>query len=70
MAKIDIPQHLIDLESTAWAEQQAGALTLESAAAVQQAITEHAAATPGLSRYQLEAELKRQVRHPELGSNV
>ncbi|MEV3848077.1 hypothetical protein AB0J30_14935 [Streptomyces microflavus] len=70
MAKIDIPQHLIDLESTAWAEQQAGALTLESAAAVQRAITEHAAATPGLSRYQLEAELKRQVRHPELGSNV
>ncbi|MFJ2209313.1 hypothetical protein [Streptomyces microflavus] len=64
MADIDLPPHLIDLESTAWAEQQAGALTVPTAAAVQQAVTEHAAAA-GLSRYKVEAELKRRVRHPE-----
>lgn len=63
MADIDIPPHLIALESTAWAEQQAGALTVESAAAVQQAITEHAKAAK-VSRYEVERELKRQVRHP------
>ncbi|MFD5901020.1 hypothetical protein ACFWHG_05910 [Streptomyces microflavus] len=65
MADIDIPPHLIALESTAWAEQQAGALTVESAAAVQQAITEHAKAAK-VSRYEVERELKRQVRHPEV----
>ncbi|MFB6424629.1 hypothetical protein ACFCXC_14735 [Streptomyces microflavus] len=64
MADIVIPPHLIALESTAWAEQQAGALTVESAAAVQQAITEHAKAAK-VSRYEVERELKRQVRHPE-----
>ncbi|MGW1223708.1 hypothetical protein ACWD6O_35000 [Streptomyces californicus] len=64
MAEIDIPEHLIALERTAWAEQQAGALTVETAAAVQQAYTEHAAATEGLSRLALEMETKRAVRHP------
>ncbi|MEU3203582.1 hypothetical protein ABZ702_06795 [Streptomyces cyaneofuscatus] len=65
MADIDIPPHLITLESAAWAEQEAGALTVPTAAAVQQAITEHAAATEGLSRYALEAAVKKAVRHPE-----
>ncbi|MEU6631647.1 hypothetical protein ABZ905_25675 [Streptomyces parvus] len=65
MAEIEIPDTLIDLERAAWAEQEQGQLTVETAAAVQQAITEHAAATPGLSRYELEKELKRQVRHTE-----
>ncbi|MFJ6143132.1 hypothetical protein ACIQH7_06005 [Streptomyces anulatus] len=55
MADIDIPEHLIALERTAWAEQQAGALTLEAAAAVQAAYRKHAAAT------------KRLVRHPDAG---
>lgn len=64
MTDIDLPETLIDLESAAWAEQQAGALTVPTAAAVQQAITEHAAAAK-VSRYQVEAELKRRVRHPE-----
>lgn len=65
MADIDIPEHLIALERTAWAEQQAGALSLESAAAVQQAVREHAAAT-GHTYYGVEMTLKRLVRHPEL----
>ncbi|ONI48614.1 MULTISPECIES: hypothetical protein [unclassified Streptomyces] len=63
MAEIDIPPHLIELESTAWAEQEAGALTVPTAAAVQTAITEHAAAK-GVSRYELEAAVKKAVRHP------
>ncbi|WP_354596859.1 hypothetical protein R1Y80_09930 [Streptomyces sp. JL1001] len=65
MADIDIPPHLIELESAAWAEQQAGALTFATAAAVQAAYTEHAAATDGLSRLELEMATKRAVRHPE-----
>ncbi|WP_371624035.1 hypothetical protein OG245_15090 [Streptomyces sp. NBC_01116] len=65
MADIDIPQHLIDLETAAWAEQQAGALTLKSAAAVQAAYREHAAVTDGVSRLALEMATKKAVRHPE-----
>ncbi|MBD3546850.1 hypothetical protein [Streptomyces sp. JV180] len=64
MADIDIPPRLVDLERAAWAEQQAGALTVETAAAVQQAYTEHAAATEGLSRLALEMATKKLVRHP------
>ncbi len=64
VADIDIPESLIALERTAWAEQQAGALTVETAAAVQQAYTEHAVAK-GLSRYEVERATKRLVRHPE-----
>ncbi|MER6191759.1 hypothetical protein [Streptomyces cyaneofuscatus] len=63
MAEIDIPPHLIELESAAWAEQEAGALTVPTAAAVQKAITEHAVAK-GVSRYELEAAVKKAVRHP------
>ncbi|MGW3304483.1 hypothetical protein AMK23_35490 [Streptomyces sp. CB02130] len=63
MADIDIPAHLIDLESTAWAEQQQGALTFAAADAVQAAYREHAAAT-GVSRLKLEMAVKQAVRHP------
>ncbi|MGW9299438.1 hypothetical protein ACWHA3_01245 [Streptomyces cyaneofuscatus] len=63
MAEIDIPPHLIELERTAWAEQEAGALTVPTAAAVQAAYTEHAVAK-GVSRYELEAAVKKAVRHP------
>ncbi|WP_432111358.1 hypothetical protein [Streptomyces sp. YPW6] len=65
MADITIPEHLIALERTAWAEQQAGALTIAAADAVQAAYREHAAATDGLSRLTLEMATKRAVRHPE-----
>ncbi|MFJ2848341.1 hypothetical protein [Streptomyces rubiginosohelvolus] len=65
MADIDIPEDLIELESAAWAEQQAGALTLATADAVQAAYREHAAATKGVSRLELEMATKKAVRHPE-----
>jgi hypothetical protein len=55
---------LIRLETRAWAEIQAGTLTVEAAQAVQTAITAHAAAT-GQDRYEIEAALKKTVRHPE-----
>ncbi|WP_228991716.1 hypothetical protein [Streptomyces sp. DH8] len=64
MADIDIPPHLIELESAAWAEQQAGALTLATADAVQTAYREHAASAK-VSRLALEMETKRRVRHVE-----
>ncbi|MEV6437222.1 hypothetical protein [Streptomyces anulatus] len=67
MADTDIPEFLIELERKAWAEQQAGALTVETAAAVQQAYTEHAAST-GVSRYKVEQAVKKLVRHPEPGA--
>jgi hypothetical protein len=54
----------MQLEERAWAEQQAGALTVETALAVQQAVTAHAEAT-GENRYEVERQLKRAVRHPE-----
>ncbi|MFJ3545460.1 hypothetical protein ACIPQH_25230 [Streptomyces rubiginosohelvolus] len=69
MAEIEIPDTLIDLERAAWTEQEKGQLTVETAAAVQQAITKHAAATPGLSRYELEKELKRRVRLAEAAAD-
>jgi hypothetical protein len=57
----------MQLEERAWAEQQAGALTVDTALAVQQAITAHAEAT-GENRYEVERELKKKVRHPEPAS--
>ncbi|MFG2763164.1 hypothetical protein [Streptomyces rubiginosohelvolus] len=64
MADIDIPPHLIELESTAWAEQQAGALTLATADAVQAAYRKHAASAK-VSRLELEMATKKLVRHPD-----
>ncbi|WP_033040270.1 hypothetical protein [Streptomyces monomycini] len=61
---IELTDELIKLETAAWTEIQAGALTTVTAEAVQAAITAHAAAT-GQSRYDVERELKRKVRHPE-----
>lgn len=60
---IELTDELIELERAAWAEQQANALTVETAARVQAAITAHAEAT-GQSQYEVERELKRVVRHP------
>lgn len=65
LVAIELPDDLIKLEEAAWAEIQAGALTVETAAAVQAAVTAHAKATEQ-SRYDVEAALKRRVRHPDL----
>ncbi|MFI1830659.1 hypothetical protein ACH41E_30110 [Streptomyces sp. NPDC020412] len=50
------------LETRAWEEIQAGGLTVETAAAVQAAITAHAKAS-GQGRYAVEKALKQRVRH-------
>ncbi|MEV8353207.1 hypothetical protein ACFVTT_33930 [Streptomyces niveus] len=64
---IELTDELIELERAAWAEQQVGALTIPTALAVQTAVTAHAKATDQ-SRYKVEQELKRVVRHPEPGA--
>jgi hypothetical protein len=61
---IELPDDLIALETHAWEEIQAGQLTVGTAAAVQDAVTALAAET-GLSRYDVEMELKKAVRHAE-----
>ncbi|MFF0400941.1 hypothetical protein ACFYSJ_35215 [Streptomyces sp. NPDC005248] len=61
---IELSDELIELERAAWTEQQENGLTMETAARVQAAITAHAEAT-AQSRYAVEMELKRVVRHPE-----
>lgn len=61
---IELTDELIDLERAAWAEQQAGALTVPTALAVQTAVTAHAKAT-GQGRYAVEQAVKRAVRHPQ-----
>ncbi|MFE7105649.1 hypothetical protein ACFU98_10510 [Streptomyces sp. NPDC057575] len=66
---IELNDDLIELEQAAWAEQQENRLTVETATAVQAAITAHAEAT-GQSRYEVEAALKRAVRHPVEGDDV
>ncbi|MEW5658371.1 hypothetical protein ABGT92_23995 [Streptomyces cinereoruber] len=60
---IELSDDLIKLETKAWDEIQAGALTTDTAAAVQAAISE---AATGEDRFKLEAALKKRVRHPEL----
>ncbi|MFJ3537072.1 hypothetical protein ACIPQA_16565 [Streptomyces sp. NPDC090109] len=61
---IKLSDELIKLETKAWEEIQAGALTVDTAQAVQAAISEHAKAT-GEDRFKVEAALKKKVRHPE-----
>lgn len=61
---IELSDELIELERAAWAEQQENGLTVETAARVQAAITAHAEATEQ-SRYEVEMELKRVVRHAD-----
>lgn len=61
---IELTDELINLEQRAWSEIQAGSLTVETAVAVQDAITAHAEAI-GESRFSVEAALKKRVRHPE-----
>jgi hypothetical protein len=64
---IELPDDLIALETRAWEEIQAGQLTVGTAAAVQDAVTAHAGET-GLSRYDIEMELKKAVRHAPEGN--
>lgn len=64
---IELSDELIKLEEAAWTEIQAGGLTVGAAQAVQAAVTAHAEAT-SQSRYDVEAALKKRVRHPELPS--
>jgi hypothetical protein len=54
VATIDFPDDLIELERSAWEQIQAGALTVDTARAVQD----------GVGRYDVEMGLKRAVRHP------
>ena len=65
MADIDFPEDLIALETTAWEEIQAGALTVDTAAKVQERLTAFAAET-GVDRHAAEMALKRVVRHAEV----
>ena len=61
---IELPEDLIQLETKAWTEIQAVTLTVETAEAVQAAITAHAKAT-GESRFEVEAAVKKKIRNPE-----
>lgn len=61
---IELTDELIQLETRAWEEIQAGALTVETAHAVQTAITAHAEAIDK-NRYEVEMALKARVRNPE-----
>ena len=63
MASIDFPEPLLDLERAAWAEIQAGGLTLDTARAVQTAVTAFAAEGRH-DRYTVEMGLKKAIRHP------
>lgn len=59
---LDFPAHLLALEARAWEEIQAGALTVETAGAVQAGVTSFAAEA-GVDRYEVEMGLKKAVRH-------
>lgn len=64
MSDYDFPDSLLAAERTAWEAIQAGRLTPEQAAAVQDGITAYAAEA-GVDRYKAEMALKKAVRHPE-----
>jgi len=61
VAAIDFPPDLLALEARAWEEIQAGALTVETAQAVHEAVSAFAA-EGGLRRIDVELGLKEQVR--------
>ncbi|MFE1550565.1 hypothetical protein [Streptomyces sp. NPDC058718] len=61
---IELSDDLIQLETKAWEEIQARALTVDTAVEVQAAITAHAKATEQ-SRFDVEVEVKFRVRNPE-----
>lgn len=59
---IDFPEPLLELERAAWAEIQAGRLTVATARAVHAAVGEFAAEA-GVGRYDVEMGVKQAVRH-------
>ena len=61
---IELPDDLLELETMAWAEIQAGRLTVDTAAAVHAAVAAFAAEA-GAPRLDVEEQLKRAVRNPE-----
>ncbi|WP_329215335.1 hypothetical protein OG352_06635 [Streptomyces sp. NBC_01485] len=63
MATFDFPDTLLQLERTAWEEIQNGRLTVDTAQAVQAAVTAFAI-DGGHDRYAVEMGLKMSVRHP------
>lgn len=69
---IDLPPDLIELERSAWTEIQAGALTVDTARAVHEGIAafvkQAAEAGSKVTRFEVEMELKRAVRHPALAA--
>lgn len=60
---IELSDELITLETQAWTEIQERRLTVDTAEAVQAAVTAHAEAT-GQYRYEVEVALKKAVRNP------
>lgn len=61
---IELPEPLVELERSAWAEIQAGTLTVATARAVHEGIAAFAERA-GVSRLEVEMGLKKLVRHPE-----
>lgn len=71
-ARPEIPQHLLDLQRAVYAarrEATAGGYSpeawrpwLDAAERVQRAVSEHAAATEGVGRYELEMAVKQAAR--------
>jgi hypothetical protein len=64
VSDFDFPPDLVAAEREAWAAIQAGTLTPELAAAVQDRLTAYATEAR-VDRYKAEMALKRAVRHPE-----
>lgn len=64
MATIELPDELKRLETLAWREIQAGQLTVDTANAVQDAVTRYATEAE-VGRYEVEMALKKAVRHVE-----
>jgi hypothetical protein len=61
---IELPDELIELERSAWAEIQAGTLTVETARAVHEAVAAFAEQA-GKPRLEVEMGLKKLVRRSE-----
>jgi hypothetical protein len=64
VSDFDFPPDLVAAEREAWAAIQAGTLTPELAAAVQDRLTAYAT-DARVDLYKAEMALKRAVRHPE-----
>jgi hypothetical protein len=71
VSDIEYPNDLIELETAAWAEIQAGALTVATALAVHQGIAEFVARDDvDATRLEVEMGLKRAVRHAQVSGEA